>query len=163
MKPCLPRVAAQPQMTSFFKPYLSPRWRYCDVMTQLDKTSQWYKNTKARNERKILSTIPKSYTNCDLSVKKTQTQNRPISQIPECICAISHNATFCDRNVHMCAHFCYKMLHCGIFVWCIVGFVRLVYWTIIQEASGSSMIPNAARRTSNKAWNSPVDYPKFSL
>ena len=43
--------------------------------------------------------------------------NRPISQIPECICAISHNATFCNRNVHMCAHFCYKMVHCGIIVW----------------------------------------------
>ena len=38
----LPRVAAQPQMTlSFFKPYMSPRWLYCDVMTQLDKTPQW--------------------------------------------------------------------------------------------------------------------------
>ena len=39
-KPCLPRVAAQPQMTlSFLEPYLSPRWRYCDVMA-LDKTPQ---------------------------------------------------------------------------------------------------------------------------
>ena len=27
-----------------------------------------------------------------------------------------------------CAHFCYKMLHCGIFAWCIVGFVRWVNW-----------------------------------
>ena len=27
----------------------------------------------------------------------------------------SHNAPFCNRNVHMCAHFCYKMMHCGIF------------------------------------------------
>ena len=54
--------------------------------------------------------------------------NRPISQIPKCICAISHNATFCNRNVHMCAHFCYKMVHCGIFVWCILGFVRWVYY-----------------------------------
>ena len=55
--------------------------------------------------------------------------NRPISQIPGCICAIiSHNASFCNRNVHMCAHFCYKMMHCGIFVSCILGFVRCVYW-----------------------------------
>ena len=23
----------------------------------------------------------------------------------------------------MCAHFCYKMVHCGIIVWCIMGFV----------------------------------------
>ena len=27
---------------------------------------------------------------------------------------ISHNTLFCNRNVHMCAHFCYKMVHCGI-------------------------------------------------
>ena len=27
----------------------------------------------------------------------------------------------------MCAHFCYKMVFCGIFVWCIMGFVRWVY------------------------------------
>ena len=27
--------------------------------------------------------------------------------------------TFCNRNVHICAHFCYKMVHCGIFVYCI--------------------------------------------
>ena len=49
-KPCLPRVAAQPQMTlSFFKPYLSPRWRYCDVMTQLDKTPQWAREDHLRH------------------------------------------------------------------------------------------------------------------
>ena len=28
----------------------------------------------------------------------------------------------------MCAHFCYKVVHCGIFFWCIVGFVGWVYW-----------------------------------
>ena len=36
--------------------------------------------------------------------------NRPISQIPECICAISHNATFCNRNVHI-----------SVTKWCIVA------------------------------------------
>ena len=36
------------------------------------------------------------------------------------------NAQFCNRNVRICAHFCYKTVHCGIFVWCIVGFVRWV-------------------------------------
>ena len=39
---------------------------------------------------------------------------------------ISHNAAFCNRNVHTCAHFCHKMLHCGIFVCYIVGFVKWV-------------------------------------
>ena len=33
-------------------------------------------------------------------------------------------------------------------------------WTIMQEASGSSMAPNAARRISYQAWNTPVDYPQ---
>ena len=39
--PCLPRVTALPQMMSFFKPYQSPRWRYCDVVTKQNKTQQW--------------------------------------------------------------------------------------------------------------------------
>ena len=29
---------------------------------------------------------------------------------------ISHNAPFCNRNVYTWAHFCYKTLHCGIWV-----------------------------------------------
>ena len=32
--------------------------------------------------------------------------------------------------MHTCAHFCYKMVHCGIWNRCIVGFVRWVYWNI---------------------------------
>ena len=46
----------------------------------------------------------------------------------------SHNAsvkypTMYQFVTEMCthSHSCYKMLHCGIWVWCIVGFVRLVY------------------------------------
>ena len=46
----------------------------------------------------------------------------------------SHNAPVPYPTMHhlvteMCtrARFCYKMVHCGIFVWCIVGFVRWVY------------------------------------
>ena len=54
--------------------------------------------------------------------------NRDISQIPQCTNSISHYTPFCYRNVHICAHFCYKMLHCVIFDWCIMGFVRWLYW-----------------------------------
>ena len=50
--------------------------------------------------------------------------NRPVAQIPQCTRPISHDAPFCNRNVHTCAHFCYKIVHCGISVWCIVGFVN---------------------------------------
>ena len=50
--------------------------------------------------------------------------------------SISHIAPFCNRNVHMCAHFCYKIVHCGIFAQCIVGFVRLVYYERISSCAG---------------------------
>ena len=50
-----------------------------------------------------------------------------LSQILQCIRQIWHNAPFCNRNVHTCAHFCYKMVHCGIWDCCIVEFVRYVY------------------------------------
>ena len=33
----------------------------------------------------------------------------------------------------MCAHFCYKMVHCRILFWCIVGFVKLVNCSIACE------------------------------
>ena len=52
--------------------------------------------------------------------------NRPISQIPQSIKQTSHSAPFCNRKVHICAHFCYKMVHCGIWNWCIVGFGQQV-------------------------------------
>ena len=45
---------------------------------------------------------------------------------------ISHNASFCSRNVHTCAHFCYKMVHCGKWDWCIVGFALRVYCNIVR-------------------------------
>ena len=46
---------------------------------------------------------------------------------------LSKNAPFCNRNVDMCAHFCYKMMQCGIAVWCVVGFMRWVYTYVIRE------------------------------
>ena len=43
------------------------------------------------------------------ALKRTQTPvflfKRPISQIPQCIRQISHNASFCNRNVHMAMPF----------------------------------------------------------
>ena len=49
----------------------------------------------------------------------------PVAQIPQYTSRISHNAPHRNRNVHTCAHLWYNMVHCGIFVLCIVGFVRL--------------------------------------
>ena len=53
------------------------------------------------------------------------TANLPISRITQYIRQISHNASFFNRNVHTCAHFCYKMVHREVWDWCTVGFVRL--------------------------------------
>ena len=43
----------------------------------------------------------------------------------------SHNALGTYPTMHQfvteCAHFCYKMVHCGIWEWCIVEFVQQVY------------------------------------
>ena len=44
----------------------------------------------------------------------SELMKRPVAQIPQCTLPISHNAPFCNRNVHTCAHLCYKMVHCGI-------------------------------------------------
>ena len=42
----------------------------------------------------------------------------------------SHNAS--DTNIPqctmLCAHFCYKMLQCSRYDWCIAGFVQQGYW-----------------------------------
>ena len=39
---------------------------------------------------------------------------------------ISHNAPLCNRNVHMCAHFCYNMMHWGTILCWIVVFVSWI-------------------------------------
>ena len=52
---------------------------------------------------------------------------------PQCTSLTSHNVPFCSRNVHMYAHFCYKMVHCGIFVKCIVGLARGFHWSALVQ------------------------------
>ena len=48
-------------------------------------------------------------------------QQIPLTNPPECIRQISHNAPFCNKNVQVCAHFRYEMVHCGTWGWGIVG------------------------------------------
>ena len=78
----------------------------------------------------------KSWSAID-DVMKSLSVSRPTVQIPQCIRQISHNVPFCNRNVHTCAHFCYKMVHCGIWDWCIMGFVKQIfraakcYWSAV--------------------------------
>ena len=111
-----------------------------------------------RTEKHSLSSCPPKNVLTNLVCHKRVPVNRFISQIPECICVTSHNAPFCNRNVHICAHFCYEMVHCGIFVWCIVGFVRWVYsgaayvWVNLVNLGSSSGLSSAGCQFLNHCW-----------
>ena len=58
------------------------------------------------------------YSQVILLTKKAtrRISNGPNSHIPQYTSPISNNAPFCNRNMHMNAHFRYKMVHCGTFV-----------------------------------------------
>ena len=46
------------------------------------------------------------------------------------------NPTMHHFVTEMCTHFCYKMVYCGIFVKCLVGFDRwVINWTLEQTSS----------------------------
>ena len=63
----------------------------------------------------------------DTAIDQIYNQTMHQFHIPQCTSPISHNVPFCNRNVLKCAHFYYKLVHCGISVKCIMGFVRLIY------------------------------------
>ena len=75
-------------------------------------------------------TVHKNVHTCILKVKTLLVLrlglNWPNSQIPQCTCSISHIAPF---RTEMCT-FLFWMMQYGIWNRCIVGFVRLVYWSI---------------------------------
>ena len=77
-------------------------------------------NTLFHTSRQLRRQEPRSH------VELSQTDNG-MSQIPECVRHIPHNAPFCNRNVPTCAHFCFKVVHYGTWDWRIVVFVRRIY------------------------------------
>ena len=60
---------------------------------------------------------PEHNLNLDQSKKK----------IRQCTNPICHNASFCNKNVRMCAHLWYKMVYCRKFVWCFVCVIWEIY------------------------------------
>ena len=92
-------------------------WKLC-FLAEILSRSQWV-NMKFYDINKRKHILVKS-------VEGEQCQhNWPNSQIPECTCSISHNAPF---RTEMCT-FLFWMEHCGIWNRCILGFVKLVYFT----------------------------------
>ena len=53
----------------------------------------------------------------------------------------SHNALFCDKNVHTCVHFCYKKVHFWIQEWWIMGLVQQVYLHSVENSLCSHPTP----------------------
>ena len=108
---------------------------------------------------------------------KCQHNHAPVSGIISCLSVwlwwtyltnptihqISHDAPFCNRNVHTCAHFCYKVMHCGLWDWCIVGFVQQIYCKSIWAAGTwwhhvKEMTSTLLALCEGMQW-SPVDSP----
>ena len=58
---------------------------------------------------------------------------------PSAPCPISHNALLCNRNVHMWAHFCYKIVYCGI---CEMGqFYHAIDQILVKQPCRSTVYP----------------------
>ena len=89
-----------------------PLWRHCNAPTNSGTKAVGVQVMVLLQERNLSALLG---------------NNRCISQIPQCIRQISHNAPHSNRNVHACAHFCYKVVHFGIWDRRIVGFVRLIF------------------------------------
>ena len=53
---------------------------------------------------------------------------------------ISHNAAYCNRNVHTCPHSCNKMVHCMIWDRCTVRFVRHIHLPISLRVTSLASI-----------------------
>ena len=82
----------------------------------------------------------------DVSVLHNLPINRGISQIPQCIWQISHDAPFCNRNVHTCAHFCCK--------WCIVVYKNGTLCGLLDGSIGQ--IGRWSIATTRSLWVSSV-------
>ena len=66
-------------------------------------------------------------------IKYTPLPNWSTSQIPQWLGQISHNALILTE---MCTHFCFKMVQCEIWDWCIVECVQRVYFVYYCKHHG---------------------------
>ena len=110
--------------------------------------NQWWVNIGQR----VKEVFPRNYTRgtwfvlvrivlikCSRANSKFQYWTSPISH--DTSVPYPSNAAVCNRNVHMCAHFCHKLEHCGIFVWYIVGFIFYsLLLSVIKTHWGDSVV-----------------------
>ena len=81
-----------------------------------------YQQVAVRTPRRVSKQLKFRITDSLLGTHVPTPWIRSISSIPQCIIPIPYNAPLCDT----CAHFSYKVVHCGLFVWCTVEFVSWI-------------------------------------
>ena len=108
---------------------VSENWSYEKIMYRIVRTKIRFNMSSLRlvmhcwNIHVCRITVNLSiYLSIHISWYYIQHGNLHPAKIPQCTSPITHNAAFCNGNVHRYAHFCYKRLHCGMFIWCIIGF-----------------------------------------
>ena len=86
--------------------------------------------------------ITKSACWCDINHISSLVSNICMHNTPMVMCVWIY------MNILLCAHFSYRMVHCGIWDWCIVGFLIWVYYTSAMETTlkevVNSLAPSAA-------------------
>ena len=88
------------------------QFRY--IFVGISSQQQWLSNPVSSNR---LTMMPGLLQTCCTNPTMHQ------CHIPLC--------TIFVTDVHVCAHFWFKMVRCGMFVWCIVGLVRWVIAVIV--------------------------------
>ena len=104
---------------------------YSTVYSSADKKTKHQSSASQAFVRGIPRTTGESSGNCFYLVKSSwplkisSATRRPFwsglnvrTNLTNSTKHLSHltQSTICDRNLHMCAHFCYEMVHCGIFI-----------------------------------------------
>ena len=102
-------------------------------------------------EYKLSTYMIQNHVHPKHQVSPHKIRNISIPRIPQYIGQISHNTPFCNRKRHTCAHYCYKMLPCGIWDWCIVRFVwdyclllptLITYNYVVSSWHSNTHVPN---------------------
>ena len=115
------------------------------MKTRFDATWNNFKSTRIKYLRNFAHTpfdLTAPMVDIQMAGKQIGCANPTMHQ------TVSHIAPFCNRNVHMCAHFYYKMVHVRYLsdaLWdswggCIAPFVKMVLVLVGSDAAETTVI-----------------------
>ena len=109
--------------------YLGPviRWsnmtRYCiQIYVYFIYTSEF---ELKKDTPYIIFTVEQWSICCEYFAEKWPDHDKPLAQIPWCTSLVSHNAPFCNRNVHL-----------SVTKWCIIGYLSSALWDLWDGSIG---------------------------